>query len=212
MLVCVKLIQAEYATGNDFLRALNSSSTPNRLWVQHSMSIVPGERVSMLVMFPGIPEEGIWLSGNISTTNTSLTILDGMQDERINFLVNAALGNSNESHNRKFSRVPLKIRAEFLFGSAPLHQTGTGETHDISFGGFSLRTSAALPLGTQVQVVLYTDDTPIHCSGKVVWRRDDASATGAGIEFGELKGNDLRKLREIVHSAKSSGQTEHHPS
>lgn len=194
----MQLVNASFSSKQQFLDALNTQTIPNLLTLPQGCSPLetPNTRLSLCVAFPEVPDDGVWLWAR--SHNEETVLLEGMQDERINFLVNIALGQKQEHHQRKFKRVPLHANIQFSFLEDTAH-TGVGQSQDIGFGGLSLRTENALPVGTNVELTVDVTPTPVRCQGKVVWRRDDSSATGAGIEFNELKGLDLSALRELIH-------------
>ncbi|HET6610559.1 MAG TPA: TIGR02266 family protein [Kofleriaceae bacterium] len=87
---------------------------------------------------------------------------------------------------REFERIPLSVRVEFRTASSFL----VAYSVNLSRGGMFLETSHAPSLGSEVKLAFTVPGVgAISLSGRVAWRRDEASADlpiGIGIEFSDI--------------------------
>jgi uncharacterized protein (TIGR02266 family) len=78
---------------------------------------------------------------------------------------------------------------------------------DLSPGGLFVRTDKPLPIGIDVdlEVLIASEETPIHARGKVVWVRDKPEHPednmGMGVQFTGVMGP---LLLEMVEAAKNA--------
>ena len=98
---------------------------------------------------------------------------------------------------RQHPRMVVSLKVSYLSKGDLVRDLVT----DVSPGGLFVRTSKPLPIGTAVdlEVLVESDETPMHVRGKVVWLREARGAEGMGIQFTGVMGE---VLAELVKEAK----------
>ena len=118
-------------------------------------------------------------------------------------------------NRRKFPRVvfPCLIKVSQRDSGEDLLLT---HTEDISVGGLSIFLKTPLALSTKVDIVidLMDADDHIRCQGCVVWSQQRKTTEAVkpgfyetGVEFMDLKQEDLKRLQAIVAHAVNQGKT-----
>ncbi len=104
----------------------------------------------------------------------------------------------NKDNKRQHLRVPVSLQVSYLSAGDLQKDLAV----NLSPGGLFVRTSKPLDIGTEVdlEVLLATEDTPMHVRGKVVWLRGATteSQSGMGIQFIGVMGPLLLDMVEAA--------------
>lgn len=102
---------------------------------------------------------------------------------------------NSSSGQRRFTRVPIKLRVEIYADDAKIE---CEETRDVSLSGVYLVTSRQLPLGTRCRIVLLlggpNSDLEVQLDGQIV--RVDSG--GMAAEFTAMSIDSFYHLRNLV--------------
>ena|SRR5690348_16946869 len=101
---------------------------------------------------------------------------------------------SNQVERRVFSRLPCKIPARFVAGSAP---SAIGTLSDISLNGCFIETRNTVSVGDEIELSLEIEEGP---QSRALVRRS-LPARGMGVEFTFMTVPNFRKLQNIARSS-----------
>jgi len=211
----MKILFAVFDSPQDFLDRLvvARDSGASTLRVKTKAKYDPGEEIILEIGFPGLPNRILSRATALSGKGEEamFQFAEGEDDKR-DFLVAVAAGRATASWKRRHRRFPMRLPARFVVegeeeGDVPLR--GDAEVEDMGSGGVSLKTARTLPDGARVTIVLDPlDGSPeIEFEGRVVWGRRDESVSGVGIQFDQLEGEDMKRLRRMIRDVKLRGET-----
>jgi hypothetical protein len=96
------------------------------------------------------------------------------------------------TENRRYKRFACTIPVRYAYDD----KIETGMIQDISFGGILLKTKSAIPIGTQIQVALFSPSLEKGCKvGGTVVRSDQ---DGLGIKFQVKSMKQTGILRTVI--------------
>lgn len=94
---------------------------------------------------------------------------------------------------REYERVPVRLPATFVTH----HQSGQGEISDLSLGGCTMRTQAALANGDALRLSFHLPRAPVPIVIDVALVRSTPSGT-AGLQFQQMSAAEHARLRALM--------------
>jgi Tfp pilus assembly protein PilZ len=205
----MRVLQAEYETGKDFLAdVVENADGQRRLRHRTQTDLSRQEMVILEIRFPALPNR-VLLRGRVtelmqnSEADAPLTVMldvDSEDRDTLNFLVErASQGSPPAVRSREHERVPLGLPVDWrVEGSGDVI---ISSTDDVGIGGVQIRTLSPPPVGTELtlRVALNPPDgEELSILGKVVWVRQDDDFQGMGVQFISSEGDQKKPLRKLL--------------
>lgn len=206
----MRIIQARYRSGAEFLRHYQPSFPDGGLFYPTREAIEAGAPVIVEVRLPALPQK-VMLRGRIAWRRagrhrTKLRAGLGIEFApadavRREFLLSVARGEVElrSVPARKYRRLPVELPTEWRV--AEERSTFTGRIEDIGLGGAFISAVGPSPApGTEVfvDVVPPGSVVPLGIAARVAWIRGTPGAEGFGIEFRCRDAGGTRRLKELV--------------
>jgi hypothetical protein len=101
-------------------------------------------------------------------------------------------GDGGRTERRRYPRLNTSVQLKLVEGAAAPIYTKTDE---IALGGCYIETMFTLPIGINLTIILWLDDTKLSTSGRVVTRFPQV---GNGIEFADMSAEDKVQLSRFI--------------
>jgi len=107
----------------------------------------------------------------------------------------------HDQERRKYPRVKASIPIEFKAQSAAV--ASHAETADLSLSGFYVEMSFTLPVGTELDLILWVEGERLPVNGIVVTHHPQF---GNGIKFVEMSQETQAKLAHFLKSCETASE------
>lgn len=207
----MRLLTIPFISSAEFLSHYSSKHDDGALFCRTRTELDADEQVLLEISFPGLPNRALIRAQVLSIEagkGAWVTFAPADASTR-NFLVGLARGDLEvsqkleRSHSRFPAQLPIAIRVAQDGRDKEHHAVAETSTGDVSASGVFVRSDAAPPVGTRVQLVI---DAPgggrFSLVGEVSWINE----AGFGVHFHDKRNEDNRRLRTLLRRASESGR------
>lgn len=203
----MRVLRARYRSGEEFLRHYQPAFAAGGLFYPTREALPVGEQVVVEVRFPQLINKTMvrgqvaWCRAGQHRTKIRAGLgieFHPSEARRREFLIAVAKGQARQAVMRRHRRLPVVLEAHWRQDRE--RETHRSQVEDIGPGGAFIRSSAAVPPGTDVvlDIVPPGGVRPIEIAGRVVWSRQVPGEDGFGVEFRCRDAGGVRRLKELV--------------